>query len=353
VALGALISALLELAIIRSVGRVLRTVAGGLSEGSDHVASAANQVSSASQSLAQGTSEQAASLEETGASLEEMASMTQRNAEHARRANELAQQARAAADAGVTDMQTMSAAMGEIKTAGGEIAKIIKIIDEIAFQTNILALNAAVEAARAGEAGMGFGVVAEEVRSLAHRCAQAAKETSAQIEGAITKTNQGVAISAKVAGQLTEMVAKVRQVDELVREVAAASKEQSQGIEQVNQAMGQMDKVTQSNAANAEESASAVEQLNAQALTLKDAVNELMRLVGGEGQASAHAQVPHSRAPSAMNPPEEPAPMPPLPKVALGRSGKGASSRRPAGLPSAGPLPSRSQLPLDGDFKDF
>jgi uncharacterized phage infection (PIP) family protein YhgE len=176
----------------------------------------------------------------------------------------------------------MSAAMEAIKASSNDIAKIIKTIDEIAFQTNILALNAAVEAARAGEAGMGFAVVADEVRNLAQRRAQAAKDTAVKIEGAISKTAQGVEISAKVAQGLQEIVTKARHVDELAAEVAAASREQSQGIDQVNSAVSQMDKVTQSNAANAEESASAAEELNTQAATLKDVVQDLLQLVDGD-----------------------------------------------------------------------
>jgi len=163
-----------------------------LNDGSAQVDRAAQQVSSASQTLAEGSGEQAASIEETSSSLEEMASMTKRNAENAKKSNELAGEARAAADRGAADMQAMNQAMEAIKGSSDDIAKIIKTIDEIAFQTNILALNAAVEAARAGEAGMGFAVVAEEVRNLAQRSAQAAKETAAKIEGAITKTAQGV-----------------------------------------------------------------------------------------------------------------------------------------------------------------
>ena len=206
--------------------------------------------------------------------------MTNRNAENANKASELAKQARNAADTGAGDMQAMCTAMTEIKTSSDDIAKIIKTIDEIAFQTNILALNAAVEAARAGEAGMGFAVVAEEVRALAQRSAQAARETADKIEGAITKTAQGVEISEKVAHSLTEIVEKVRQVDQLVAEVSTASREQSQGVAQITTAVAQMDKVVQSNAASAEESASAAEELNAQSFALQEAVGELLRLVG-------------------------------------------------------------------------
>ncbi|MDR3459529.1 MAG: methyl-accepting chemotaxis protein, partial [Verrucomicrobiae bacterium] len=189
----------IALIITRGTSRILRNVSHSLDEGSDQVVSASGQVSSASQTLAEGASEQASSLEETSSSLEEMSSMTKRNSENTLKANELAKEARAAADKGVGDMSTMATAMEAIKVSSDDIAKIIKTIDEIAFQTNILALNAAVEAARAGEAGMGFAVVADEVRNLAQRCAQAAKETSGKIEGAIAKSGQGVEITAKVA----------------------------------------------------------------------------------------------------------------------------------------------------------
>ena len=272
--------------IVRSTRKVLVSVSSSLNDGSNQVASAAGQVSVSSQTLAEGASEQAASLEETSSSLEQLASMTRRNAENAERSNNLAREARGAAEKGSLDMQAMSVAMEAIKGSSDDIAKIIKTIDEIAFQTNILALNAAVEAARAGEAGMGFAVVADEVRNLAQRSAQAAKETSAKIEGAINRTAHGVEISTKVAAALNEIVTKARQVDELVAEVASASREQTQGITQINSAVGQMDKVTQSNAANAEESASAAEELNAQAHTMKDAVSELLKLVGGSQKAS-------------------------------------------------------------------
>jgi methyl-accepting chemotaxis protein len=291
--------------------------------------------------LAEGASEQASSLEETSSSLEEMSSMTKRNAENARQANDLAKQAREAADKGVGDMQTMAAAMAAIKVSSDDIAKIIKTIDEIAFQTNILALNAAVEAARAGEAGMGFAVVADEVRSLAQRCAQAAKETSGKIEGSIIKTGQGVDISTKVAQVLNEIVTKVRQVDELVTEVASASREQTEGITQINTAVGQMDKVTQSNAANAEESAAAAEELNAQAETMKQTVAELLQLVGGDSGSSTSNSAPAATHPKpAYNPAKRLAPT-------NGHvNGNGHIHIAPAAN-------RRSEIPMEGDFKNF
>lgn len=264
----------------RMIANPLQQAIITLSQGAEQTSSASGQVSSASQSLAEGSSEQASSLEETSSSLEEMSSMTERNAEGAKRANELATQTRQAADSGANQMEAMSTAMSDIQRSSSEIANIIKTIDEIAFQTNILALNAAVEAARAGEAGMGFAVVADEVRSLAQRSAVAARETSEKIEAAVSSSRNGVEISGKVAESLNEIVNKARQVDGLVSEIATASMEQSQGIQQINEAVSQMDQVTQSNAANAEETASAAEELNAQSEELMSVVRDLKELIG-------------------------------------------------------------------------
>ena len=275
-----LAGALLSWFIVRRTNRVLATVAEQLGAGADQTAAAAGQVSSASQSLAEGASEQAASLEETSASLEEISSMTKRNAESANQAKQLSNQTRQAAETGAASITEMQQAMGAIKESSASIAKIVKTIDEIAFQTNILALNAAVEAARAGEAGAGFAVVADEVRSLAQRSAQSAKETAGKIEESVVRSEHGVHISEKVAQSFGEIVAKARHVDELVAEIATASTEQSQGIGQVSTAVAQMDKVTQSNAAGAEESASASEELNAQAEVMRESVRELQSLVG-------------------------------------------------------------------------
>jgi CHASE3 domain sensor protein len=323
--------------IIRNSNKVLTSVAHALDDGSNQVASAAAQVSGSSQSLAEGSSEQAASLEETSSSLEEMASMTKRNSENSQKANDLAKQARTAADKGVVDMQAMSAAMDAIKVSSDDIAKIIKTIDEIAFQTNILALNAAVEAARAGEAGMGFAVVAE-------RSAQAAKETAAKIEGAIAKTAQGVDISSKVSLTLNEIVTKARQVDELAAEVAGASREQTQGITQINIAVGQMDKVTQSNAANAEESAAAAEELNAQAAVMKESVGDLLQLVGGNRRDDMTTK-PATRLRN-----KEVRITSPVLKRPVSMNGNGHVRTSPT---SATATHARSEIPMEGDFKDF
>ncbi len=289
---------LLAFFIGRSITRSVAAVASALADGSRQVTSAAGQVSASSQTMAETASEQAASLEETSSSLEEMASMTQRNAENAQKAHELAAGARAAADSGATEMQAMATAIDTIKASSDDIAKIIKTIDEIAFQTNILALNAAVEAARAGEAGMGFAVVADEVRTLAQRSAQAAKETAEKIEGAIANTGQGVEISRKVLSALNDIVTRVRQVNELVADVAGASREQTQGIGQLNNAVSQMDKATQSNASGAEETASSAEELNAQAVTMMESVQDLLQLVGGREWAGEEPTRQLARSPS-------------------------------------------------------
>jgi methyl-accepting chemotaxis protein len=263
----------------------------------EQVSSASGQVSSASQSLAEGATEQAAGLEETSSSLEEMASMTKQNADNAQQANTLSSEARKTAGNGTEAMGRMNIAVNDIQKSSDETAKIIKVIDEIAFQTNLLALNAAVEAARAGEAGKGFAVVAEEVRNLALRSAEAAKNTTAMIDESVKNCKNGVDIAAEVGKTLGEIVESVSKTTDLVGEIAAASAEQSQGIDQINTAMAQMDKVTQQNAANAEESASASEELNAQSESLQSMVGEFtLSSIGHRSTARSNSRVDHTAA---------------------------------------------------------
>lgn len=264
----------------RSTSCQLGLITKALDDNSSSVTDAADQVSSASHSLAEGASQQAAAIEETRASLEEMASANKLNSVNAAKSNLIARQTREAAEKGVSDMTGMTQAMSAIKESSDDIVHIIRTIDGIAFQTNILALNAAVEAARAGESGMGFAVVAEEVRALAQQSAQAARETSAKIEGAIARTDQGVQISLQVSQAFGEIAERVRQLDQLVAEVTSASEQQGKGIEEVKNAVLLVDQVTQTNAANSEESAGAAAELKSQAGILKTKVGELNVLVG-------------------------------------------------------------------------
>ncbi|MFH0996355.1 MAG: methyl-accepting chemotaxis protein [Pseudomonadota bacterium] len=272
--------------MVRSLVRTLNRVISGLTEASDQVSSAAGEVSAASQSLAEGSSQQAASVEETSSSLEEMSSMTKQNASNAGQADSLMKQANQVVNTANISMSQLTTSMQEISKASEETSKIIKTIDEIAFQTNLLALNAAVEAARAGEAGAGFAVVADEVRNLAMRAADAAKNTAALIEGTVKKVMEGTALVKTTNDAFKEVAGSTAKVGELVGEIAAASSEQSQGIEQVNIAVTEMDKVTQQNAATAEESASASEELNAQAEEMKSFVADLAAMVGGNTTTS-------------------------------------------------------------------
>jgi hypothetical protein len=259
----------------------IRELANSLKTGAVQVAQASAQASMSSQTLANGAGQQAAALEETSAALEEMAGMTRRNADSAHAVKDLATHARQSAEEGSRRMQTMVDAMAEILGASDAIAKMLKTIDQIAFQTNILALNAAVEAARAGEAGAGFAVVADEVRALAQRCAAVSRETGEKVDDSVTKSRRGAQISSEAVRSFSEILERVRHLDGLVAEIATASSEQSQGIGQVNTAVSQMDKVTQANAAGAEEIAAASEELRAQSEELCGASNGLMQLVDG------------------------------------------------------------------------
>ena len=276
----------------------LRHTAADLKQGAEQVVSAAGQVSTSSQSLSQGATEQAASLEETSASMEEMASMTRKTAENAQQASTLVSGVAQQVDESNAALTGMVTSMSAIRESSNKVAKIIKTIDEIAFQTNILALNAAVEAARAGEAGMGFAVVADEVRNLAQRSAQAAKDTAALIEESIARSQEGAGKVEQVAAAIATITSSVSQVKAIVQEVREASRQQTQGIDQVTQAIAQMEKVTQTTAATAEESAAASEELNAQAEGSMAVVHALEAMVGGAAKAPA-ADEPEADGPAA------------------------------------------------------
>ncbi len=260
---------------------------GQVSSAADQIASAAGQVSAGSQSLAQGASEQAGSLEEVASNLQEVAAMTTQNSASAREANTLSDEARSTTERGVANMRRLGEAIERIKTSSDSTARIVKTIEEIAFQTNLLALNAAVEAARAGDAGKGFAVVAEEVRALAIRSSEAAKDTAALIEESVRNAEGGVGISAEVSRDIAEIQDRISSVRAVASEIAAASEQQSEGVGQVSTAVEQVNLITQQTAANSEEAASASEELASQAEAMKGLVGEF-RLIQGRG---AHGPV--------------------------------------------------------------
>jgi methyl-accepting chemotaxis protein len=258
-----------------------------MSASAEQVASASSQVASSSQALAQGASEQAASLQETSASSEEITSMTQKNADNCRTVADLMSEAERLVISGNRTLEDLVGSMQEMNKASEKVSRIIKVIDEIAFQTNILALNAAVEAARAGEAGMGFAVVADEVRNLAQRSAQAAKDTAGLIEESLSRSRESAEKLDQVATAMRSITDSAASVKTLVDEVNVSSQEQARGMEQIARSVSQMDKVTQQTAASAEESASAAEELSAQAKAMQAALAKLQDLVGSGGAANS------------------------------------------------------------------
>lgn len=250
----------------------LETIIRDVGSGAEQIDGGSSQVSSASQSVASGASEQAASLEEISASLEEMSAMTDRNASNAREAVDVSDRSQSDAGECQQQMSAMSDAMGAIKQSSDSIAKILKVIDEIAFQTNLLALNAAVEAARAGEAGKGFAVVAEEVRNLAQRSAEAARETATMVEESTTRADTAFDLCERVGESLDRIVKGTNDVNSLLGEIAAASGEQAEGVGQINSGVTELDRVTQQNAGNSEELAAASEQTAAQVASLRELI---------------------------------------------------------------------------------
>jgi hypothetical protein len=285
-----IILCLLGFFLAKSITGPLNRVILGVTDGASQVSAVAFQVASASKQLAEGASEQAASLEETSSSLEEMASMTKKNADSASQANSLMNAANQVIATANQSMTQLTTSMEDISRASEETSKIIKTIDEIAFQTNLLALNAAVEAARAGEAGAGFAVVADEVRNLAMRAADAAKNTASLIEDTVKRIKDGSTLVIKTNQAFSEVAKSSTRVGELVSEIAAASNEQAQGIEQVNKAVAGMDNVIQQNAANAEQSASASEEMNAQAEQMKGFINDLVTLAGNNSNGRSNGK---------------------------------------------------------------
>ncbi len=325
------------------ISAALRGVITGLSQGADDVASAAAKLNSAGQALSSGASQQAASIEETSASMEELASMTKTNAENASTADSLSQESSQAVQEAQEAMEHLTISMGDITQASEQTSKIIKTIDEIAFQTNLLALNAAVEAARAGEAGAGFAVVAEEVRSLAKRAADAARNTAELIAQTLRKVQEGSGMVERTNQAFQAVAVNSGKVARLIGEIASASSEQAQGIDQVNKAMTEMDRVVQTNAAGAEETASSSEEMSAQAQGLLEVVAELAALVDGGRGRMEQAGLTGPRQASATYATRA------LPV------GRAAGGRRKLAWPAKakGRAPSQAAYPDEHDFTEF
>lgn len=326
------------LMMVRQITSKLRWVAAEMAETASQVATSAGQVSGSSQSLAQAASEQAASLEETAAVSAEIKSLTERNVNDTVSVASLMKKAHNYMGEVNGAVEQMVGSMSEINRSSDKIAQIIKVIDEIAFQTNILALNAAVEAARAGEAGMGFAVVADEVRNLAQRCAQAAKNTADLIEESIAKSGEGTARLKLVTDSIRSIAENSAQIKGLVDKVELGSQEQARGMDQISKAIAQMEKVTQGTAAHAEQSASASEQMDSQAKAMKDVVKNLTQMIGEVSMSETGRTAAPVRSTAVK---------------ALKSISTGARPKATSPAPAAKRAIDRSALPLEDSFKDF
>ena len=356
------VSSAMAYGVSRISGKLLR-LASEIGAGAARVSGAAGQISGSSQQLAKGASEQAASLEETSASAEEINSMTQKSLENAKLASDETTRVGALLQETQARLDDMVASMDDINASSEKISRIIKVIDEIAFQTNILALNAAVEAARAGEAGMGFAVVADEVRNLAQRCAQAARDTAQLIEESITRSGEGKHKLDEVTLSIRKVVNNSSRVKLLSNEVHIGSQEQARGIQQVSKAVLEMQQLTQTSAVSAQQGAEAGEQMGAQATNLNDAARRLREVVGaGRDQTLDRQHTATSRSSAALATHSSKPPSRSTTKVSAGRtrtpakptvSGAEALAALAKAVPARPTPVSRMALPLDDDFKDF
>ena len=333
----------------KSVTRPLRSAADRLSGVAAQLAAAARQISTSSQSLSSGASQQAAAVEETSSALEELSATTRQNADHAASANRIGEESARSIQTADDVIRRLTEAMNEVTAASQETQKIVGTIDEIAFQTNLLALNAAVEAARAGEAGAGFAVVAEEVRNLAMRAGESARNTAGMIESTVARVRNGAEMAGQTRAAFGTATDSSRKIADLVSEIAAASREQAEGIEQINRTVSDMERGVQQNAANAQQTASAAEQLNAQATELAGLVEDLDRILGGRSAAVRGEDEAFARETSDFDPP-------PLRKKPAGDFAKTDARASTQGASRTGgrEISPEERIPFeDDDFDDF